>query len=369
MVKITDSNPEKWHYPPHTKAKHDILKYYLGGWYPRLSLGGNQRVVFLDGFAGRGRYNNGEVGSPIIALQTLLDHSHWDLMKNHEFVFLFIEADDENAAHLEKVIEEFQEERAPWPTNVKVGVYDSSFEETASGIIEYLAEQKSSLAPTFAFIDPFGFKGMRMEVLANLLNHRACEVFVNFMVMYVNRFLEQEYMGSNMNELFGLDVPAILRDHGGEGRVRYLHDVYKRQLETVAGFDYVQSFAMKNDHGNIEYYLFHGTTHPSGVELMKDAMWKIDPLGTFTFDDREADMDSLFTEPQLGPLRQQLLDTFQGRLSVGTPEIKEFANLRTLFRPPHLTKVMKELERDGVIEVYRPHARAQFGPQVTVTFP
>ncbi|MGL5826279.1 MAG: three-Cys-motif partner protein TcmP, partial [Nocardioides sp.] len=81
-----DSDPKKWDYPPHTQAKHAILANYLGAWYPILS-STRGRILYLDGFAGRGRYQGGEPGSPIIALDRLLGHSAWDRMKHREFVF------------------------------------------------------------------------------------------------------------------------------------------------------------------------------------------------------------------------------------------------------------------------------------------
>ena len=57
-----------WPLEPHTKAKHEILRRYLGAWFPILTSGGwNRRVIFLDGFAGPGRYSACEPGSPIIA--------------------------------------------------------------------------------------------------------------------------------------------------------------------------------------------------------------------------------------------------------------------------------------------------------------
>ena len=373
MSKATDdADPKKWEYPPHTKAKHDILRSYLGGWFPKLTLGGKKRVLFLDGFAGRGRYNSGEDGSPLIALKTLLEHSHFRMMADREFVFVFIEGTPANAQELEQVIEDFKRERAPWPANVKTQVYDSTFEDTAAALIGYLQEQKASLAPTFAFIDPFGFKGMRMSTIATLLNHPSCEVFINFMIMYVNRFLEQEYMGANMNELFGLDVPSILAGHDIGTRVSHLHDVYARQLEAVGGFPYVQSFAMKNEHGNIEYYLFHGTRSTDGVALMKYSMWKLDPLGHFTFDDRSVSdqLDlGVGAGPDLRPLRAQVLQEFAGRRNVSTAEIKHFANVGTLYLPTHLTKVLRDLHKvEGLIAVHRPHPHAQFADGVTVDF-
>ena len=34
----------------------------------------NTRLVFFDGFAGPGGYENGEIGPPVMALKALLEH-------------------------------------------------------------------------------------------------------------------------------------------------------------------------------------------------------------------------------------------------------------------------------------------------------
>ena len=62
-----------WDIEPHTLAKHEILKRYLEAWFPIL-LTYNQRIVYLDGFCGPGRYKGGEDGSPIIAIKQALKH-------------------------------------------------------------------------------------------------------------------------------------------------------------------------------------------------------------------------------------------------------------------------------------------------------
>ncbi len=64
----------RWKLEPHTAAKHEILRQYLNAWFPILG-SQHERVVFLDGFAGPGIYEDGEPGSPIIALRTLLEHA------------------------------------------------------------------------------------------------------------------------------------------------------------------------------------------------------------------------------------------------------------------------------------------------------
>ena len=62
-----------WDLDDHTRAKHEILRYYLGGWFPILARASG-RIIYLDGFAGPGIYSNGEEGSPIIALRTASEH-------------------------------------------------------------------------------------------------------------------------------------------------------------------------------------------------------------------------------------------------------------------------------------------------------
>ncbi|MHA1469795.1 MAG: three-Cys-motif partner protein TcmP, partial [Candidatus Asgardarchaeia archaeon] len=71
---------------PHTQAKHEILKRYLQAWYPILSKF-NGRILYIDGFAGPGEYSNGELGSPIIAINEAKNHT---LKLNTEILLLFI---------------------------------------------------------------------------------------------------------------------------------------------------------------------------------------------------------------------------------------------------------------------------------------
>ena len=77
-----------WTIQPHTLAKHEILRRYLGAWFPIIA-SGSSRVVYIDGFCGPGQYNGGEPGSPIIALREALHHSQ--RLSTKELIFLFID--------------------------------------------------------------------------------------------------------------------------------------------------------------------------------------------------------------------------------------------------------------------------------------
>jgi three-Cys-motif partner protein len=79
-----------WPLEPHTRAKHEILRRYLEAWTAILGLGGFPAIRYVDGFAGPGVDNNGEDGSPIIALKAALTHQ---AKIKADLRFLFIEQD------------------------------------------------------------------------------------------------------------------------------------------------------------------------------------------------------------------------------------------------------------------------------------
>ena len=63
-----DSANEKWVRKENTAVKHEILKKYLTPWTQILA-SGFDRIHYFDGFAGRGRYEDGEPGSPVLAMR------------------------------------------------------------------------------------------------------------------------------------------------------------------------------------------------------------------------------------------------------------------------------------------------------------
>ena len=93
-----------------------MLRKYLDAWLPILG-SWNGRIIFIDGFAGPGKYLGGEDGSPIVALKALIEHNARSVIRA-ELGFLFVEANEERAEHLEGLVEELR----PDFTRTGVGV-------------------------------------------------------------------------------------------------------------------------------------------------------------------------------------------------------------------------------------------------------
>ena len=150
-----------WDIEPHTLAKHEILKRYLEAWFPILARY-NQRIVYIDGFCGPGRYKGGEDGSPIIAVKQAMNQ--FGMLHNREVTFIFIDEREDRIEHLRKEIASMAT-----PSNFVFHIQVAQFEETICEILDNLESKNLNLAPTFAFIDPFGFKGIPFSLVKRLL--------------------------------------------------------------------------------------------------------------------------------------------------------------------------------------------------------
>src|SRR5262245_13879624 len=141
--------------PAHTEAKHRLLKRYLGAWFPILGRW-HRRINYLDGFAGPGEYEGGADGSPIIALKCAKQPFDAGTLGPDVVVnFGFVEADADQADHLRSMIATLG-----LPKSFRVTVLDAPFRDAVGSLLDRLEEEQKDLAPTFAFIDPFGFKGV-----------------------------------------------------------------------------------------------------------------------------------------------------------------------------------------------------------------
>jgi three-Cys-motif partner protein len=326
-----------WELEPHTRAKHAILKRYLQAWTPILSLGGFPQIAYIDGFAGPGRYSKGEDGSPVIALKIAIEQTK----PGTRVLFLFVELDSERARVLQTIVDGIQRTA---DIRVKVAA-GKTFEQAFEEFLAFYTKKRQSLPPTFAFIDPFGWKGVPFSIVKQVMSYQSCEVLVTFMYEEINRFLSQGQQGENFDSFFGTprwrDCNSIIEPHT---RNRFLHDLYVEQLRSTAGAKYVRSFEMRNGRDVTDYFLFYATNSRKGLQKMKEAMWKVDAVGEFTFSDAtDPNQMVLFGEPAVDVLKEQILRRFSGR-DATVADVEEFVLAETAFRETHYKKILKDLE-------------------------
>jgi hypothetical protein len=268
---------------------------------------------------------------------------------------------------LDEVLTAFWNDRGGRPTNVTVIVEHTDFAVGAQAILQRLNGKR--LAPTFAFIDPFGVKGVPLKLIAQLLAFDKCEVFFNFIYdTGVCRWLDE--LPQHMDDLFETPTWRTASRLSGDDRKTALRVLYEDQLHQVAGFIYTQAFEMIDSRGRTAYYLVYGTRSIEGVKAMKYAMWKVDPSGGVSFSDRVAGQEVFFTEENLivEPLRRAILDKFRGT-TVQVGVVERFVLSETPYRETHYKRqVLKPLQDEGLLSVPNQKAYGTYPPGTALIF-
>lgn len=349
-----------WKLAPHTAAKLAILGAYLRAWFPILSNSGKfDRIIYIDGFAGPGRYTGGEDGSPIVALKAAL--AAQSPQRRVSFEFHFVESRRRVASALIANIAALREQGQIFSTTEIYVHKGLKFEDAYEKAIRpHLALHPN--APAFALVDPFGWTGLPMRILTDLMKRASTEILVNFMFEEINRFLNHAQQGKNFDDLFACADWRKGYDMVGNSRKKFVHDLYRDQLHLIAGGRYVRSFEMRNDRNASDYFLYFCSNNLRGLAKMKEAMWKVDPGGGFTFSDATNFEQTVLFQPE--PDRRQLRGAIEGRFT-GTRarvhDVEIFVLERTPFHAGHYKKVLAEIEAAGGLTPINPPPKRRKG--------
>lgn len=337
-----------WLLEPHTKAKHLILKSYLDAWIPILS-SWNKKILYVDGFAGPGEYENGEDGSPVIAIKAVRDHTRKIKSK---VVMIFIENNEKRIESLKRKIEHIDNK----PANIDIIYNSKKFSDLLIEILDYLEEQKKQIAPAFVFIDPFGFKDIPFKVIKRIMENEKCEVFITFMYEEINRFMVNPKNHNILSETFGTsEWKKALELKDSQEKIKYLGGIYRKQMKEDARIKYVLEFSMINKFNKYDYLLFFGTNHIEGLKAMKNAMWKVDPYGNFKFSDFTNNPNQPYLinpGPDLNKLENIVLSKFK-KSTVNFGDLAVFIWVETPFLEKHLREVLVSFQKmeNKLIEV------------------
>jgi three-Cys-motif partner protein len=352
------SEPVIWKRDLHTAAKHRVLRTYVDGWIAvmaqqalkaRAYSPGKPRLLIVDGFAGPGRYELGEPGSPLILLDALLSHSARERLGDVEFLFLFIEHDARRVAQLRKEVDVL----GALPPNVRLRVEHGEFEATFGQLLDQVTDHGRRLIPTFAFIDPFGYSTASMSLTGRLLSFPRCEVLIFLPLSFVHRFVGRDGQEAALTSLFGCEDWRGAVGLDGDDRRAFLLDLFERQLAANPTVAHVRSFQLRTQDGN-DYRLVFGVGHDKGLDLAKDAMWKVDPVAgtsyaaTTTTGQQVLFAQNVDTLPLLRDLRTRFGTAWFAIADA------EACTRESPFRIGHLRKMtLLPAEKAGTVEIER----------------
>ncbi|MEV7683247.1 three-Cys-motif partner protein TcmP [Streptomyces sp. NPDC088341] len=283
--------------------KHELLKRYLpqfGGMTGTQSR--DKRVVYLDGYAGEGRYENGEPASAEIALRVA---SHHRARHGLTLECFFAESHPKSFDRLHKVVEHYQAS----------GVMAYAHRGEVDGVLSRVVE-RALREPLFLFLDPCGLvlpQDRLVDVLARQRPQKrpATELLMNFSMMAVWRLgghvrspkgnekslqrFDDVCGGSWWREYFADASVANSRDGAAEDAIEAVAGEYARRLAQHTDM-LVQSVPVSHSpRKRAVYRLVFATRSPYGLWVFGDTVARARAKWWETLEMREEHDDTLFS--------------------------------------------------------------------------
>jgi three-Cys-motif partner protein len=141
-------------------VKTAIVSKYFWAWakviIPSAKRGGD-RIAYLDLFAGPGRYKDGTKSTPLLILeQAIRDPNMREML-----VTIFNDKDERQVRDLERAINELP--------GVKTFKHPPQVWNQEVGTEMVKMFESMHLVPTLFFVDPWGYKGLSMQIVDSVL--------------------------------------------------------------------------------------------------------------------------------------------------------------------------------------------------------
>ena len=153
------------------------------------------------------------------------------------------------------------------------------------------------------------------------------------------------------------------------GKHMVLRSYYSKQFK-AAGAEHVLQFELYEGK-QLKYALFFATKSDQGCDKMKQAMWKVAPLGGYRF--RSDTLGQLSFQSRLvdfNELGRTLVDEFGMNQPIEIETIEEFMRSdRVVFHSGHLKSRLADMERASTLIVDKsPRKRRGFPPGTLLRF-
>lgn len=199
------------------------------------------KIGYIDLFAGRGLYQDGTKSTPLLILEKAIqDRDTRDML-----VAVFNDKDLDNVRSLRTAIDTI--------SGIDTLKYkpDVINNEVNEDLVKELEDMH--FIPTLFFIDPFGYKGLSLNLFKAIIKDWGCDCLFFFNYNRINPGLVNEAVKEHMDALFGSQRADRLRkelDYTSNPieREDTIINEIKRALKDMGG-EYVQPFCFKNDKG------------------------------------------------------------------------------------------------------------------------
>jgi len=356
-----------------SRIKTEIVVKYLDAWamimvdrYP------NYKAAYIDLFAGAGRYGDGEPSTPVRALERLIAS---DKLAGRVVTY-FNEMRGDTCARLRTAIAELPDlQRLKYQPVLNEAVID---EAAATAF----AEQR--FIPSLLFADPYGYKGLTLQLINAILKDwgSECIFFFNFNRIYMG--LNHQGIAHHIDAIFGKERADALRAAVNAqprpdaiAREELVLAALRDALSEIKG-TYTLAFRFRRSLNKTSHYLVFVSKNVLGHDIMKGVMAGVSsskPQGVASFEYVLPDPSrgtALELATPLDDLQAELLRRYAGQQKT-VKKIYEEHNLGTQYTLSNYKEALKVMRTHNAIACSRPSGAAiknnTMPDDVVVAFP
>lgn len=249
-----------------SKVKISMVSQYFAMW-SNVMKKKKEKIAFIDLFAGPGYYDDGTPSVPI----RVMEHTISEPVKRKKVQALFNDGDPHNVELLKENLKRIEGyEQLEYEPIVENEVINADFKSKLEGV---------SFVPTLLYVDPYGYSGLTMDLVGEVLKDWGCDCIFFFNYNRFNAGIENPSLEKGaVQSIFGEDKTAKLKDEimGKNPKERELHTLnfLREELKSRKGsytlaFRFRQTKKEKTGH-----YLILTSKHPLAHKLFKDIAYR-----------------------------------------------------------------------------------------------
>lgn len=289
-----------------------------------------KKVNIIDFFAGPGRDETGQSGSPLIALEEMKKfcaNRSAQKVGNREIRFHF---NDKEQAAIDALKCNIEAIRCP----KRCCSVSCSTEDFEQSFPKYLPSLTESGTANLVILDQFGWKHVDRDVFAKLMACNSTDVIMFVASSNVKRFFSQDFVAKQFP-----DAAMAFRTTNHRFSHLVIRDQFRHWVPEGKRY-FVPAFSIRSStSGNVNGLLL-GTPHPKGLNIFLKACWEADPyVGRANFNitqepQREGQL-TLFGEnkSEAWLALEADLDSYLRREGVSNVDLYEFLLERDFYPP------------------------------------
>lgn len=263
-------------------VKAHIVSSYFSAWSGVIQKW-NTPMAYIDLFCGPGKYGDNNLSAPLLIIQNTLDNPKLLDKMN----FFFNDCDPNNVASLKESIMQVDINGV---LSQRIQYHNEMVE---AGFDKRLRISKNM--PVLSFVDPFGYKGLTLNLISYLISNSGSDCIFFFNYNRINMVLSSNTkFDEHLKNLFGDTRTIALK--------KQLENLHPEQREPIVLNALIE--ALREGKGNYvlpfkfyssemvrtSHFIIFVTKHPLACKIMKQIMYSnsakdSDGVATFSFED------------------------------------------------------------------------------------